>query len=179
LAGGSATPGSPGTQVAAADERDGSTQQWLAVPAGSANFPSSARVLVNVRTGLCLTVPGSSKAENTRLDQERCAPNYDDPSQLWDARRQADGSYVLANVSSGLVLSVAAASAAEGPAKPGGRAARERPDQERSGEPQAAAGPSGTRPGRRTSQILRLSATRTTTPAISFRRDGPIFIRTW
>jgi hypothetical protein len=96
-----------GTQVVAADERDGPTQQWLAVPAGSATFPSSARALVNVKTGLCLTVPGSSKAENTRVDQERCFPNYDAPSQLWDARRQADGSYVLANVSSGLVLSIA------------------------------------------------------------------------
>ena len=106
LAGGSQTPGTPGTKLDAVAENDTPTQQWLTVPGNDPYAPPGSVALVNVKSGLCLAAPTSAPT-NAQLEQQTCARDYGEPNKLWEPKRQADGSYAFANVGTHLVLSLA------------------------------------------------------------------------
>ena len=101
LAGGADTAGTDGTKAATAAEIDNSTQQWLTVPTGNESSYNGSFALVDVDTAKCLSAP--DKTAGVQPDQQTCAANYDNTSQLWKPTL-VDGSYVLTNLSSNLAL---------------------------------------------------------------------------
>jgi hypothetical protein len=97
------------TPAVGAGETDQPSQQWLLVPAGDSGQRGSF-ALVNVKSSFCLEASSRSGAE---VQQDDCAPNYDNDGQLWTPVARADGSgYSLVNRMSGRVLGLQGGSTA-------------------------------------------------------------------
>ena len=98
-----------GTPAVGAGETDQPSQQWLLVPAGDSGQRGSF-ALLNVKSGFCLEASSRSGAE---VQQDNCAPNYDNDGQLWTPVARADGSgYSLVNRMSARVLGLQGGSTA-------------------------------------------------------------------
>jgi hypothetical protein len=91
-------PSPEGAMIVQAACTGAPSQQWLAVPAGSA-----VTALVSAASGRCLDVDGSSRAEGAPLRQVSCGRQ---PSQQWRLRATGTGSVLLVNANSGLCLTV-------------------------------------------------------------------------
>jgi len=74
--------------------------------------------IANVNSGLCLSVPGASRASAAPVDQWECGPNGDYdlyPDQEWEAEVDPNGGgYYIVNINSGECLSVPGASKTPG-----------------------------------------------------------------
>ena len=82
-----------------------------------ASYGSTAPI-TNVNSGLCLSVPGASKASAAPVDQWACGPNGDGhlyPDQEWTTEDDPNGNgFYIVNVNSGECLSVPGASKTPG-----------------------------------------------------------------